>query len=118
MLLSISEDLSGRTGISVDERHCVQAREILDWIMRYLPGVYAHLGGSSFGSDHERIYSIIHRSGGSIEDRELGRRMSRKLDRNSLTNHLETMKQNGVIERVRVDPWEGKYGWKIVRKMQ
>jgi hypothetical protein len=118
MLLSISRDLDQRDGVSVTEGDLTSAKEILSWIMRYLPGVYAHLGGSSFGTDHERIYSIIYRNGGTIENRELGRRMSKRLDRAGLDNHLETMRGNGVLERITVDPWEGKYGWRIIRALQ
>jgi hypothetical protein len=118
MLLSISENLEQRSGVIVRDTHLIQASRILDWIVRYLPGVYAHLGGSQFGTDHERIYSIIYRNGGSIENRELGRRMSKRLDRNGLDNHLETMRLNGVLERIQVDPWEGKIGWKIIRALK
>jgi hypothetical protein len=118
MLMSISENLDQKSGVTITADHLTVAKTILDWIMRYLPGVYAHLGGSAFGTDHERIYSIIYRNGGTIENRELGRRMSKRLDRAGLDNHLETMRGNGVIARVEVDPWEGKYGWKIIRALQ
>jgi len=118
MLLSISEKLDQRNGVSITDKHLHQAKAVLDWVMQYLPGVYAHLGGSAFGTDHERIYDIIFRNKGTIEDRELGRRMSRRLDRKGLDNHLQTMRDNGVIERIKVDPWEGKTGWRIIRKMQ
>lgn len=117
MLLSVSEDPSREQPI-ITEHNIAKSKEILDWVYKYLPRVYSHLGGSRFGSDHYRIYEIIRRAGGTLEERELGRRMARRLSKKQLAEHLETMVSNGVIVRVNADPWEGKFSWKLVRKMQ
>ena len=117
MLLAVSEDPT-RTSPIINERNMEKSAEILNWIQKYLPRVYAHLGGSKFGSDHYRIYEIIRRSGGQMEERELGRRMSRRLSKKQLQEHLETMTANGVTKRKNADPWEGKYSWKLIRKME
>lgn len=117
MLLSISEDPTRNPPIAA-ERHIYKAKEIIAWVFKYLPRVYAHLGGSKFGSDHYRIYETIRRAGGTMEERELGRRLARKLSKKQLQEHLETMMSNGVIQRVNADPWEGKYSWRLIRKME
>lgn len=116
MLLSVSEDPKRESPV-ITERHIEKAIEILSWVFKYLPRVYSHLGGTKFGIDQVRIYEIIKRAGGQMEKQELGRRMSRRLSNKQLTEHLETMKLNGVLIEVNADPWEGKRAWKLVRKM-
>jgi len=118
MLLSASDNLDQRDGISVEKRHVQQADSILRWVVRYLPRVYAFLGGTSFGADHQRIYTAIRRRGGMIEEGELGRKMSRRMSRKHLEEYLDTMTRNGVIRRVKLEEWEGKYGWELLRKVE
>lgn len=38
------------------------------------------------------------------------------MGRSKLQEHLNTLIMNKVIERMRVDPWEGKYGYKLRRR--
>jgi hypothetical protein len=117
MLLAVSRDTT-QTAPVITQNDIEKSKDILDWIYKYLPRVYAHLGGSKFGSDHYRIYEIVRRAGGQMEEKELGRRMARKLSKKQLAEHLETMVSNGVLQRINADPWEGKFSWKLVRKME
>lgn len=117
MLLAISEEPTRDLPV-VTEKNITKSQEILEWVYKYLPRVYAHLGGSKFGSDHYRIYEIIRRAGGQIEERDLGRRMARRLSKKQLAEHLDTMMSNGVVQRINADPWEGKFSWKLIRKME
>lgn len=114
MLLSISEDVSQTNGICIQERHMLQADGVIRWILRYLPKVYVHLGGTTFGEDHQRIFKAIQRRGGRIEETELARKMSRRMSRNRLQEHLDTLRANGVAKRVKLEAWEGKYGWELI----
>lgn len=117
MLLAVSSNPQNEAPV-ISEKDIDGAKAIVDWIYKYLPRVYAHLGGSKFGSDHYRIYEIIRRAGGTMEEKELGRKLARRLSSKQLAEHLETMKVNGVLTRVNANPWEGKYAWKLERKMQ
>jgi hypothetical protein len=114
MLLSISDDPQQRDEISVSDRHLLQADGVIRWILRYLPKVYSYLGGTAFGEDQRRIYNAIKRKGGMIEEAELARKMSRRMSRRRLEDHLDTMKKNKVARRKKLNPWEGRYGWEII----
>ena len=116
MLLSISENPQ-TSPPTVAEKHIDKAKEILDWVHKYLPRIYSHLGGTQYGTDHHRIFELIRRNGGQMEEKELGRRMSSRLSKKQLQDHLETMMSNNVISRVQADPWEGKVAWKLLRKI-
>jgi hypothetical protein len=95
-----------------------QADRLLGWILQYLPKVYRHVGGSLFGVDHNKIYEMILRHGGTMGDTELGRSMAHRMPRRTLKEHMDTLEKNGIVEPVRLDPWAGTYGWKIIRKME
>lgn len=125
MLITISDTLdlvegmpTGEDTIDLDIPALEKADRILGWILKYLPKVYVHVGGSTFGADHYRIYSIISRHGGMMEAGELGRKMARRLSKRVLSEHLDTMVANGVIRRIQINPWEGKYGWQITKKLE
>ena len=119
MLLSISEDLAQRDSISIEERHLQQADALIRWIVRYLPRVYSFLGGTQFGTDQQRIISIIRRKGGTISEAELGRKMSSRLSRKQLDEHLSTMIANRVLDRIRTsDVWEGKTAYRLKRRVE
>jgi hypothetical protein len=114
MLLSISDDPQQRDEISISDRHLLQADGVIRWILRYLPKVYSYLGGTAFGEDQRRIYNAIKRKGGMMEESELARKMSKRMSRRRLEEHLETMRLNKVAKRKKLNPWEGKYGWEII----
>ena len=118
MLLSVSQDLGQRDNVRIERLHLEQADGILRWILRYLPRIYAFLGVTPFGAEHARIYRTIHRKGGVISDGELGRLMSRRMSRRQLEEHLRDMYVNGLVTKVKLSPWEGKYGWKLLRKLE
>lgn len=117
MLLSISRNMDQTDGVSVEKRDIVAADAVMQWIIKYLPGVYESVGTTQYGRDHARIYQTILRAGGQIEETKLSRKMSKYLSKKDLTAHLDHMKYNGIIKRVRLNPWEGRYGWKLLKKI-
>lgn len=119
MLMSVSEDLGQRDRVTIEERHLLQADALLRWVVRYLPRVYSFLGGTQFGTDQQRIISIIRRKGGTISEAELGRKMSSRLSRKQLEEHIGTMIHNKVLDRVRTsDAWEGKVAYRLKRRVE
>ena len=118
MLLSISQNLGQRDSVRIEAANLEQADGVLRWILRYLPRLYSFLGVTAFGAEHARIFRAIQRKGGTISDGDLGRLMSRRMPRRALEEHLGDMIKNGLVERVKLAPWEGKYGWKLLRKME
>jgi hypothetical protein len=114
MVLSVSDDLNQRDTIILAEKHLRQADSLLKWHLRYLPKVYAHLGGTRYGVEHAKILKIIDSKAGKvIEENELGRKMASRMGRKTLEEHLYTMVRNGVIRKVKMDWDNNKYGWKI-----
>jgi len=121
MLITISDNLGQDMGgeiIHLEVPALEKADSILGWVLKYLPKVYVHVGGTQFGADHHRIHSIISRHGGFLESEDLGRKMSSRLSRRQLREHTETMEANGVITKVRINPWEGRYGWRVIKKLE
>jgi hypothetical protein len=114
MLLSISDAIPETPTVVITDRHLIQADAIIRWILRYLPKVYVNLGGTAFGHDHHRIYNAIKRKGGVMEERELGRKMARRMSLKRMEEHLNDMVKSGLAKRVKMNAWEGKYGWAII----
>ncbi|MEE8114913.1 MAG: DUF3987 domain-containing protein, partial [Nitrososphaerales archaeon] len=117
MLISISRDTKQRDNVTVQRSDIQAGDSIVKWIVKYLPGVYESIGTTQYGRDHARIFSSILRAGGQMEETKLSRKMSKYLSRRELDQHLDHMKWNGIIKRVRLNPWEGKYGWKLVKRL-
>jgi len=117
MLIAVSRDPEQREGVTVELPDIEAADAVVQWIIKYLPGVYESVGTTQYGRDHARIYQYILRSGGQMEETRLSRKMSKYLPKRELDQHLDHMKWNGIIKRVRLNPWEGKYGWKLEKKL-
>ena len=117
MLIAVSRDTEQREGIEVRKSDIEAGDAIVKWIIKYLPSVYESIGTTQYGRDHARIFSSILRAGGQMEETKLSRKMSKYLSRRELDGHLDHMKWNGIIKRVRLNPWEGKYGWKLVKRL-
>lgn len=117
MLIAVSRNTEQREGVKVLKSDIVAGDAIVKWIIKYLPGVYESIGTTQYGRDHAKIFSYILRAGGQMEETKLSRKMSKYLSKRELDQHLDHMKFNGIIKRVRVNPWEGKYGWKLVKRL-
>jgi len=117
MLIAVSRDPNQTEGVSVKKSDIVAGDAVVKWIIKYLPGVYESIGTTQYGRDHARIFQIILRSGGAMEETKLSRKMSKYLSKRDLDQHLDHMKWNGIIEKTRLNPWEGKYGWKLLKRL-
>lgn len=115
MLLAISDDMSRKERILVKERHIAQADALLKWVLKYLPSIYVSLGSTAYGKEYQRVLAIIKQNKGMVEDRELGRQMASRMSRRKLKEVLDSMVGNGIIKKVKVDEWEGSYGWRLMR---
>jgi hypothetical protein len=104
MLLSVSEMLLkahdgeltlARAPLKIKPHHLQQADAILQWILRYLPKVYAFLGMTAFGIEATRILQFIARKRGRVSEKEIGRKM--RISKRNLDEHLETLQSYGHI---------------------
>jgi hypothetical protein len=117
MLISVSRNTGQTEGVQIDTEDIKSAEAVVRWVIKYLPGVYESVGTTQYGRDHARIYQYILRAGGTLEEKKLSRKMSKYLPKRELEAHLDHMKYTGVIKRVRLDAWEGSYGWKVVKRL-
>jgi hypothetical protein len=117
MLISVSRNPQQTEGVGVRKSDIIAGDAIVQWIIKYLPGVYETIGTTQYGRDHARIFSTILRSGGQMEETKLSRKMSKYLSKRELDAHLDHLKWNGIIKKVRLNAWEGKYGWKLMKRL-
>ena len=117
MLIAVSRNTEQRDSVEVRKSDIEAGDAVVKWIIKYLPGVYESIGTTQYGRDHAKIFSYILRAGGQMEETKLSRKMSKYLSRRELDQHLDHMKFNGIIKKVRLNPWEGKYGWKLVKRL-
>jgi len=116
MLLSVSEDTDQRDGVEIKKHHLTQGEAVLNWILKNLPRVYAYVDVTGYGKETQKIISFLRHRGGKVSQGELGRKMSSRMSSRQLEDHLETLKKHKIIEAIRLNPWEGTYGWRLVRR--
>ncbi len=117
LLIAVSRDPGQTEGVAVRKSDIQAGDAIVHWIIKYLPGVYESIGTTQYGRDHAKIFSYILRAGGVMEATKLSRKMSKYLSKRELDQHLEHMKFNGIIKQERMDAWEGKYGWRLKKRL-
>lgn len=77
----------------IERHHLQQADAVLQWLMRYLPKVYAFLGLTPFGAETTKIMQYIARKGGRASEKEIGRKM--RISKRNLAEHLDTLVSYG-----------------------
>jgi len=117
MLIAVSRDPGQRDKVEIRKSDIISGDAIVKWIIKYLPGVYESIGTTQYGRDHAKIFSYILRAGGMMEETKLSRKMSKYLSKRELDQHLDHMKFNGIVKRISINPWEGQYGWKLVKRL-
>jgi hypothetical protein len=98
MLLSVCE--SRAENVFITDEHLHQADQIMKWILKWLPKVYAFMGVTTVGADSRRIMFSLIRNGGRMARHELVSKMANRLTVRQLDERLHTLKQARIIGEV------------------
>jgi hypothetical protein len=87
--------------------HMEQAWAIMQWIMKYLPRVYASLGVAQVGVDADRILRFLKQKGGRATRPQVIRHMRGFVTGAQLDERLRFLEAGGEIEPVHDGVWTG-----------
>lgn len=82
----------------IELHHFKQAKGILDYVMERIPSLYELLATDRFGADYKLVYRMLERRGGEMMRKELGRKLSHRMNYSKLQDVLSTMYSNGDID--------------------
>lgn len=99
MLLSVSEDMEQRGGVTMEQRHVEQADALMRWIYDKMPGLYRQLGTTEHGDQAIDVLNYIRNQGGKVDEKALGRAMVRKMPKYKLTEIINNFKELGLITK-------------------
>ena len=121
MVLSVSENLEQRNGVSITDEHLYKANILLDWILKHLPQVYGYLGRSEFGDEAHRILRFISGNGGVAKMVEIQRHAIKRISAYRLREILGSLCGAGALEQ-RLDTsdassFDGALSYRLLRKI-
>lgn len=108
MLLAASESMgyTGKSGLSIQDRHVYQADELMEWIYAGTPYLYDRVGTSEVGGSYSTIKAAIRRHGGYITDLKLRREVMQFMDGRKLHGYLQDLRAAGLVEQTVPDAHE------------
>jgi hypothetical protein len=108
MLLRVSETLeTDIRDVVISDTNLRQADAILEWIYRYLPRVYKHLGNTQWGEDMRRVYDYIYHRGGRADWSSIYRALSKRMRKEDIRRFLKELVDSGVLRLQTASSWEG-----------
>jgi hypothetical protein len=108
MLIDVSDKLETQSReVTVSHTNLLQADAVLQWIYKKLPGVYAHLGNTRWGSDAMTVYTYIMRQGGKCNWGKLARAFNRRVSGAELKAIVDSFVSNGVMRKRSGQKWSG-----------
>ncbi len=116
MILRVAEndfhDRPDEKQVMIGPSHLEEAWRILQWILKYLPKVYASLGVSQVGVDADRVLRFLKQKGGRATKPELIRHMRGHVTASQLDERLRFLEAGGELESVNEGLW---VGYKLAR---
>lgn len=98
MLLSVCESRS--ESVFITDEQLFQADQIMNWILKWLPKVYAFMGVTNVGADARRILFALQKNGGRMARHELITKMVGRLTVRQLDERIHTLKQAHIVGEV------------------
>jgi hypothetical protein len=99
MLLSVCENPS-MVRPYIEECHIQQASEIMGWVLKYLPKVYALMGVGNVGRDAQTVIYELLKNGGRLSRSRLLRACYKLLTARQLDEVLATLEQAKIVKSV------------------
>lgn len=111
MILRLAEneflDRPDEKPVMLEVSHLEEANAIIQWILAYLPRVYASLGVAQVGIDADRILRFLKQKGGRSTRPELMRHMRGHVTSSQLDERLRFLTDSGELEPVHEGVWAG-----------
>lgn len=98
MLLSICEGQAVRPFI--EESHIADAKRIYDWVLTYLPKVYALMGVGQVGREAQLIIHELLKNGGRMSRTALMRALYKHFTARTFDEKVATLEQAGIVKAV------------------
>ena len=99
MLLSVCENPS-LVRPYIEEYHIQQASEIMGWVLKYLPKVYALMGVGNVGRDAQVVIYELLKNGGRLSRSRLLKACYKFLTARQLDEILTTLEQAKIVKSV------------------
>lgn len=116
MLLSVSQNVEQRERIDITHNHLLQAKGILDWILRQMPKLYSILGMTQFGDEAMEIINFIYGHTGAVTEGALRRKMLKKMGHSRLNEHIKMLIDAKMIFQRRSQLLDGDWEYILLRE--